>query len=73
MVICKIDKIEIWPQGYKTFLMFNSTEHEISITKTKMLKCFLFALKLSDAVFILLINVKMPSIYKQSKFHAQPS
>ena len=43
--------------------MLNSTEHEISmLIKTKIpIKKFL-ALSLSDVVFILLINVKMPTI-----------
>ena len=40
--------------------MLNSTEHEIS-TAHKKIK-IVFASKLSDVVFILLINVKMPTI-----------
>ena len=31
------------------------------------------ALSLSDVVFIMLINVKMPTIYEQDKFDAQLS
>ena len=43
--------------------MCNSIEQEISSAhKTKMLKKDFLALKLPDAVFILLINVKMPTI-----------
>ena len=45
-------------------LYLNSTWHEISTAqKTKLLKIKNFlAFKLSDAVFIMLINVKMPTI-----------
>ena len=54
-----------WPQGYKTFFMLNSSEHEISTADQKLkyrqMKMFL-ALSLSDVVFIMLINVKMPTI-----------
>ena len=50
---------------YKTFFMLNSNEHEISIAHKKLKyrqkKKFL-ALSLSDNVFIMLINVKMPTI-----------
>ena len=44
--------------------MLNSTEHEISSAhKNKLMKSKIFlVLKSSDAVFILLINVKMPII-----------
>ena len=58
--------------------MLNSTKHEISIVhiKGKMVKFFL-PFKLSDVVFIMLINVKMPTIvlniYEHDKFHAQLS
>ena len=46
--------------GYKTFFfMFNSTEVEIS-TAHKTNAVFL-AFKLTYAVFIVLINVKMPT------------
>ena len=45
----------IWARGYETFFMLNSTEHEL---KTKMLKIKTFlAFKLSDVLFIMLINV----------------
>ena len=48
------------PQGYKTFFMVNSTEHELStaqlLIKTKILKKNL-ALNHSDLVLILLITV----------------
>ena len=52
------------PQGYKTFSMFNSTEHEYSNAhRSKMLKnkdssCF----QLSAIVLIMVIYVKMPTI-----------
>ena len=44
--------------------MLNSTEHEISIAhKTKIMKIKTFVeFKLSNVVFILLINVKMSTI-----------
>ena len=47
--------------------MLNSSEHEISpLIKTKVLTIIYsfiyFALKLSDAVLNLLVNVKMPTI-----------
>ena len=45
--------------------MFNSTEHEIATAhKIRMLyiKKTILAFKLSDVVFIQLINVKMPTI-----------
>ena len=44
--------------------MLNSTEHVISTAhKTKMLKNEYFScFKLSDAVFIMLINIKMPKL-----------
>ena len=53
------------PQGYKTFFMLNSIEYEISTAHKKlnyrqMKKCL--ALSLSDVAFIMLINVKMPTI-----------
>ena len=51
-------------RGYKTFFTLNSTEHEISsalTTKIPANKEFL-ALSLSGVVFIMLINVKMPTI-----------
>ena len=41
----------------KTFFMLNSTEHETSIVhKTYLLKSIFLVLKLSNVVFILLIN-----------------
>ena len=54
------------PQGYKSFFMLNSTEHEISTAhknykKKRQIKKLL-ALSLSDVVFIMLINGKMPTI-----------
>ena len=50
------------PEDIKLFFMLNSTEHEISITyKGCNFKTF-FAIKHVDKVFILLINVKMPTI-----------
>ena len=52
-------------RGYKTFFTLNSTEHVISNVhkkiKYRQIKKFL-ALSLSDVVFILPINVKMPTI-----------
>ena len=44
--------------------MLNSTEHEIiTAHKTKLLKMMTFlAFKLSNGVFVMLINVKMPTI-----------
>ena len=54
-----------WPRGYKTFFMLKLTEHEISTAhknfKNRQIKKFI-ALSLSDVVFIMLINVKMPTI-----------
>ena len=51
-----------WLRGYKTFFMLNSTEHEI-LTAHKMQNGEKYDFsKLSDFVFILLINVKMPTI-----------
>ena len=58
--------------------MLNSTEHEISTSQYRQKKKFL-ALSLLDVVFIMLINVKMPTIvgiltfYEQDKFCAQLS
>ena len=43
-----------------TFFMLNSTEHEIS-TAHRQMKKFL-ALSILDVEFIMLINVKMPTI-----------
>ena len=49
------------PRGYKTFVLLNSTRSMLFqlLIKAKMLKN---NLELSDVVFILLINVKMPTI-----------
>ena len=59
------------PRGYKTFFILNSAEHEISTDhkkiKYRQIKKFL-ALSLSDAVFVVLINVKMPTIVGILKF-----
>ena len=56
---------EAWPRGCKTFFMLISTEHEISTAHKKLkyrqLKKLL-ALSISDVVFIMLINVNMPTI-----------
>ena len=62
--------------------MHNSTEHEIStahkLKYRQIIKKFL-ALSLSGVVFIMLINVKMPTIvgifniYEQHKYRAQLS
>ena len=52
-------------RGYKTFFMLNSTEHEISAAhKNKNAEKYRYFLlfNLSVDVFILLINVKMPTI-----------
>ena len=65
--------------------MLNSTEHEISTAhKTKIptyKKVVYLALCVSDVVFIMLINVQMPTIfgilkfniYEQAKFRAKLS
>ena len=47
------------PRGYKLFFILNSTEHESSTAhKTKIPTN---EENLSDVVFIMLINVKMPT------------
>ena len=52
------------PEVIKTFILLNSTDHEILIVhKTKIptnkkVSCF----SLSDVAFIMLLNVKMPTI-----------
>ena len=66
--------VQIRPRGYKTFFMLISTEYEISTAHEKLkyrqMKTFL-VLSVSDVVFIMLINVKMPfNIYGQDKFRA---
>ena len=57
--------LEARPRGYKTFFMLNSTEHEISTAHKKLqyrhMTKFL-ALSLSDVIFIMPINVKMPTL-----------
>ena len=54
------------PEDIKHFFMLNSTEHEISTAHKKLKyrqikKCL--ALSLSDVELIMLINVKMPTIF----------
>ena len=53
------------PEVIKLFFMLNSTEHEIYTANKKLkyrqMKTFP-ALSLSDVVFIMLINVRMPTI-----------
>ena len=49
--------------------MLNSAEHEVSIAQIKMLKNKDLALKFSDVVFIVLINVKMLSIVGNLTFN----
>ena len=56
---------DIRPRGYKTFFMLNSTDHEISTahkTKIRTNEDSSCSSSLSDLVFIMLINVKMPTI-----------
>ena len=53
----------IRPKGYKTFFTLNSPEHKFQLLiKTKILTKKFLALNLSDFEFIMLINVKMPTI-----------
>ena len=58
----------IWMPGLEVIKRFSCSTQLIMrfqlLIKTKMLKNkgFLFAFKLSDVVFIMLINVKMPMI-----------
>ena len=57
----KTNKMWAGPQSYETFSMLISTQHEIStvlLIKTKIVLAF----KLSGGVFIMVINVKMPTI-----------
>ena len=58
--------IMTWPQGYKTFFIFklDSTEHEISTARKTKIQTNeeVYCLSLSDDVFIMLINIKMPTI-----------
>ena len=61
---CRISRNRPDPEVIKLFFMHNSTEHEISTAhelKYRQIKKFL-ALSLSGVVFIMLINVKMPTI-----------
>ena len=63
--------IIIRPRGYKSFFTLNSAEHEISsANKTKIPKSkeVFFALNLLDVVFIILINVKMPTFMSRINF-----
>ena len=55
--------MKTWARGYITFFMLNSTEHEISTANKNypQIKKY-FGLNLLDAVLIMLINVKMPTI-----------
>ena len=67
--------LSTWPRGYKTFFTFKSTEHEISTAhrnKIPTKKKFL-ALNLTNVVFIMLINVKMPLIVKLRSCSAELS
>ena len=52
------------PEVIKLFFVLNSNEHEIQmLIKSKILKKKIFlAFRLSDVVFIMLLNVKMPTI-----------
>ena len=57
-------RTSVLARGYKTFFMLNSTEHKFQLLielKYRQMKKFL-AFSLSDDVFIMLINVKMPTI-----------
>ena len=78
---CRISRSRPDPEVIKLFFMHNSTEHEISTAhklKCRQIKKFL-ALSLSGVVFIMLINVIMPTIvgifniYEQHKYRAQLS
>ena len=59
---CQTDRYIPRPQGYKTFSMLNSNEHTDKIKK-------LFVLSLSEIEFIMLINVKMPTIVFMSRIN----
>ena len=54
------------PKGCKASIILNATEHEISVAHIKI-KIY-FAFKVSDVVFILLINVKAPTTVGILKF-----
>ena len=62
----KLNNLGAMARGYKTFFIFNSTEHEISTAhKSKMLKIkdyFSCVYISSDVLIILQINVWMPTI-----------
>ena len=48
--VSRIFKFQTWPQGYKTFFMLNSVEHEIlNAHKYKSIKKFGFFLRLISA------------------------
>ena len=68
------------PQGYKTFSWLTQLSIKFQLLiKTKMLKNKLFLLSNSHVVFIMLINVKMPTVVgiltliSMIIFHAQLS
>ena len=53
--------LEAWPRGFKTFPMLNSSKKFQLLNKTKIIPTNVF-LSFSDVVFLMLINVKMPTI-----------
>ena len=69
------------PGGYKTFFLLNSTEYEISTAYQKLVTKYkeLLSITYINVVFIMLINVKMPTIrwhfniYEHDKVYAQLS
>ena len=50
------------PRGYKTFFMTNSTEHEILLRFCCIHRASSSCIHHAFVVFIMLINVKMPTI-----------
>ena len=55
--------VKYWPRGYKTFFMLNSSTKFQLLIKTKLPNFKkVLAFSLSDVVFIMLINFKMPAI-----------
>ena len=63
--------LEVWPGGYKTFFMLDSTEHEISTAhKTKMQEKI--GISCSHLMY-LSCNCWHFNIYEQYKFHTQLS
>ena len=62
IIILKTSRVR--PRGYKTFFMLNSTEHEFQLLiKLQYRRVVKFlSLSLSDVVFIMLINDKVPTI-----------